>query len=234
MLTIENINVFYGEAQVLFDVGFQVNDGEIVSLVGANGAGKTTLINAITGVIKPRSGSIKFDGQDLTKMESDKIVAAGVVQVPEGRKLFPELTVLQNLELGAYPKNVRKYRKETIQRVFELMPKLKVLQKQICGNLSGGERQMCAIGRALMAKPKLLCLDEPSLGLAPIIVQDVFRLIKDISASGTTILLVEQNVQHALEMADTGIVLENGHFIIQGKGSEILGDDKLRSAFLGL
>jgi branched-chain amino acid transport system ATP-binding protein len=234
LLKIENLNVFYGQAQVLFDVSFTVNKGEIFSLVGSNGSGKTSLINTITGVIKPKSGSIFFDGQDITKLPSNKIVADGIVQVPEGRRLFPELTVRQNLELGAYPKNARKYMKDTIEFVFTLMPKLKILEKHLAGNLSGGEQQMCAIGRALMAKPRLLCLDEPSLGLAPIIVRDVFKLIKDISSIGTTIMLVEQNVQHALEMADQGIVFENGHIVIQGKGGDILADDNLRAAFLGL
>jgi len=234
LLKVENLNVFYGEAQVLFDVSFEVNEGEIFSLVGANGAGKTSLINVLTGLMKPNSGKIIFHGKDLIKIESDKIVAEGVVQVPEGRRLFPELTVLQNLELGAYTKSARKYRADTLKIVFDLMPKLKILKNQACGNLSGGEQQMCALGRGIMAKPKLLCLDEPSLGLAPIIVRDVFKLVKDISNSGTTILLVEQNVKHALEMADHGVVLENGHVVLNGKGGDILNDDNLKKAFLGM
>lgn len=233
MLKVKNINVSYGEIQVLHNVSFDVNQGEIVSLVGANGAGKTSLIRTLTGLLKPTSGEIFFNDKDITKLESDEIVAEGIVQVPEGRRLFPELTVLQNLELGAYNKRARKHLKETLEFVYNLMPKLKALQKNICGNLSGGEQQMCALGRGLMAKPVLLCLDEPSLGLAPIIVKDVFGLVRDISSAGTTVLLVEQNVHHALEMADKGIVLENGHVVLEGKGGDILKNDKLKAAFLG-
>jgi len=233
LLTVDKLNVFYGEAQVLFDVHFAVEEGQIVSLVGANGAGKTTLIKTITGIVKPRSGRIVFDDKEISKMDSHKIVAEGIVQVPEGRRLFPELSVAETLSLGAYTKKARKNIKESLEWVYQLMPKLKRLEKHICGNLSGGEQQMCALGRALMSKPKLLCLDEPSLGLAPIIVRDVFTLIKEISEAGTTILLVEQNVQHALEMADKGIVLENGHVMLEGTGEDILKDERLKAAFLG-
>lgn len=234
MLKVKNLNVYYGDAQVLFDVSFEISEGEIVSLVGANGAGKTSLIKTLTGILKPKSGTIGFMDKDITDFPSHKIVAEGLVQVPEGRRLFPELTVGQNLELGAYHHKARKFRNETIAEVFEIMPLLSKKLNQSAGTLSGGEQQMCALGRALMARPKLLLLDEPSLGLAPLIVKDVFRLIKNINSLGTTVLLVEQNVQHALEMASRALVLENGHLVLQGKGGDILNNPQLKKAFLGL
>lgn len=233
MLKVKNLNVYYGDAQVLFDVSFEISEGEIVSLVGANGAGKTSLIKTLTGILKPKSGTIGFKDKDITDFPSHKIVAEGLVQVPEGRRLFPELTVRQNLELGAYHRKARKFRKETIEEVFEIMPLLSKKQNQSAGTLSGGEQQMCALGRALMARPKLLLLDEPSLGLAPLIVKAVFQLIKNINSLGTTVLLVEQNVQHALEMASRALVLENGHLVLQGKGGDILNNPQLKKAFLG-
>lgn len=234
MLKVKNLNVYYGDAQVLFDVSFEISEGEIVSLVGANGAGKTSLIKTLTGILKPKSGTIGFMDKDISGFPSHKIVAEGLVQVPEGRRLFPELTVRQNLELGAYHRKARKFRKETIEEVFEIMPLLSKKLNQSAGTLSGGEQQMCALGRALMARPKLLLLDEPSLGLAPLIVKAVFQLIKNINSLGTTVLLVEQNVQHALEMASRALVLENGHLVLQGKGGDILNNPQLKKAFLGL
>lgn len=234
MLKVENLSVSHGESQVLFGISFTVKEGEIVSLVGANGAGKTTLLRTISGILKPLSGNIMCNDKDMAQLQPHQIVLEGIVQVPEGRRLFPSLTVEENLKLGAYNKNARKDMDNTLREVFDILPTLKKKQKSFAGNMSGGEQQMCAIGRALMAKPKLLLLDEPSLGLAPLIVKGVFRLVTEINSMGMAILMVEQNVQHALSISSSACVLESGHLVLQGKGDEILGNPQLKKAFLGL
>ncbi|MDI3535153.1 MAG: branched-chain amino acid transport system ATP-binding protein [Thermosediminibacterales bacterium] len=234
MLRIKDVNVFYGDIQALHNISMEINQGEIVALVGANAAGKTTTIQTISGINKCKSGSIEFMGERIDNKPPNKIVEMGVVQVPEGRKLFPFMTVLENLELGAYTPEARKHKKETLEMVFEMLPVLKERQKQLAGSLSGGQQQMCAIGRGLMARPKLIMFDEPSLGLAPILVQKTFEIIKKISEQGTTVLLVEQNVQHSLKMADKGYVLENGRIVLEGKGEDLLNNEYLKKAYLGI
>ncbi len=233
MLTIENLQVAYGKVQALWDVTFAVPEGEIVALVGANGAGKTTLLKTVSGLLRKQSGSITYDGKHIEEASPPEIVKHGVVQVPEGRKLFPEMTVIDNLLMGAYtiPQSDRPQR---LQRVFSVFPVLKERQKQIAGTLSGGEQQMVAIGRGMMAGPKLLMLDEPSLGLAPILVEEVFGVITEINRLGVTILLVEQNTQHALNLAHKGFVMELGRIALSGSGNELLANSNVRKAYLGL
>ncbi len=234
MLSIKNIDVFYGDVQVLQQVSLEIEEGEIISLVGSNAAGKSTTINAISGINPCRQGSIEYRGQVISNMAPNKIVDLGVVQVPEGRKLFPEMTVLENLELGAYTPHARKQRKDTLEMVFGMLPKLKEREKQLAGSLSGGEQQMCAIGRGLMAKPELLMLDEPSLGLSPVMVQTVFKIVEDIKKQGITVLLVEQNVKHSLKVSDRGYVLETGRLVMEGTGDKLLNDEYLKKAYLGI
>ena len=234
MLRIENIDVAYGDVQVLHGMSLVVEEGEIVALVGANAAGKTTTINTVSGIIRPRTGSISFRGQRIDQLNPYDIVALGLVQVPEGRRLFPYMTVLENLELGAYSREARRQRGKTLEMVFGLLPILKERQDQIAGSLSGGEQQMLAIGRGLMALPRLLMLDEPSLGLAPLLVKQILDTVKDVNARGMTVLLVEQNVQHSLRLAHRGYVLENGRIVLEGKGEELLGDPHLKKAYLGM
>jgi branched-chain amino acid transport system ATP-binding protein len=233
MLTIEKLQVAYGKVQALWDVTFAVPDGEIVALVGANGAGKTTLLKTVSGLLRRQSGSITYDGKHIEEASPPEIVKHGVVHVPEGRKLFPEMAVIDNLLMGAYtiPQSERPQR---LQRVFSVFPVLKERQKQIAGTLSGGEQQMVAIGRGMMAGPKLLMLDEPSLGLAPILVEEVFRVITEINRLGVTILLVEQNTQHALNLAHRGFVMELGRIALSGSGNELLANSNVRKAYLGL
>jgi branched-chain amino acid transport system ATP-binding protein len=233
MLTIEKLQVAYGKVQALWDVTFAVPEGEIVALVGANGAGKTTLLKTVSGLLRKQSGSITYDGKHIEEASPPEIVKYGVVQVPEGRKLFPEMTVIDNLLMGAYtiPQSERPQR---LQRVFSVFPVLKERQKQIAGTLSGGEQQMVAIGRGMMAGPKLLMLDEPSLGLAPILVEEVFGVITEINRLGVTILLVEQNTQHALNLAHRGFVMELGRIALSGSGNELLANSNVRKAYLGL
>jgi branched-chain amino acid transport system ATP-binding protein len=220
--------------QALYDVCCKVDEGEIVSIVGSNGSGKTTLLNTISGVIDNCQGEVIFCGENLKTWKSHKIVEAGIVQVPEGRLLFPYMTVLENLELGAYNNRARKYFKESIHIAFEYFPKLKERKSQLAGTLSGGEQQMLAISRALMGKPKLLMLDEPSMGLAPIIVKDMFETIKRIHNDGIALLLVEQNVFQALNISDKAYVLENGRIVMSGSGSEILSNPEVKKAYLGI
>ncbi len=234
MLRIENIDVAYGDVQVLHGMSLVVEEGEIVALVGANAAGKTTTINTVSGIIRPRTGSISFRGQRIDHLNPYDIVALGLVQVPEGRRLFPYMTVLENLELGAYSREARRQRGKTLEMVFGLLPILQERQDQIAGSLSGGEQQMLAIGRGLMALPRLLMLDEPSLGLAPLLVKQILDTVKDVNARGMTVLLVEQNVQHSLRLAHRGYVLENGRIVLEGKGEELLGDPHLKKAYLGM
>jgi branched-chain amino acid transport system ATP-binding protein len=233
MLAIERLQVAYGKVQALWDVTIEVPDGEIVALVGANGAGKTTLLKTVSGLLRKQSGSVTFDGKHIEEASPPEIVRHGVVHVPEGRKLFPELTVIDNLLMGAYtiPQSERPKR---LERVFGVFPVLKERRKQIAGTLSGGEQQMVAIGRGMMAGPKLLMLDEPSLGLAPILVEEVFSVITEINRLGVTVLLVEQNTQHALTLANKGFVMELGRIALSGSGSELLANSDVRKAYLGL
>jgi len=233
MLKVENINAYYGDLQALWDVSLEVNDGELVALIGPNGAGKTTTLKVITGLLKLASGSISFDGHNLGKETVHKIVELGISQVPEGGRIFSEMSVLENLELGAFVPKARKVKDQSLKWVFEIFPRLEERQNQQAGTLSGGERQMLAIGRALMSKPKLLMLDEPSFGLAPILVQQMFEMIEEINKQGVTVLLVEQNVRMALELANRSYVIENGRIVGQGAGDDLLSFESIRSAYLG-
>jgi branched-chain amino acid transport system ATP-binding protein len=219
---------------VLRDVALRIDEGEIVSVVGANGAGKSTLLKAIAGLVRATAGEIRFGGERLDRLPTDHIVALGIVRVPEGRRIFPEMTVLENLELGSYLARARRRRAESLGRVFTLFPRLQERTKQLAGTLSGGEQQMLAIARGLMSLPRLLMLDEPSLGLAPLVVREIFDTIRRINAEGTTILLVEQDVMHSLRMSHRGYVLENGTIVLQGRGAELLADAHVKTAYLGL
>jgi branched-chain amino acid transport system ATP-binding protein len=233
MLVIEKLQVSYGKVQALWDVTLSVPDREMVALVGANGAGKTTLLKTVSGLLRPQSGSIKYNGKPMEEASPPEIVKLGIVHVPEGRKLFPELTVVDNLLMGAYTLPQAE-RPQKLERVFSVFPVLRERGKQISGTLSGGEQQMVAIGRGLMAGPKLLMLDEPSLGLAPLLVEEVFRVITEINRLGETVLLVEQNTQHALTLAHRGFVMELGRIALSGSGKELLADSNVRKAYLGL
>jgi branched-chain amino acid transport system ATP-binding protein len=234
MLSVKNINSFYGEVQVLQDVSLEVNKGEVVTIVGANAAGKTTLMSCISRTVTSYSGEIEFNGVRIDKLPPEKIVDLGLIQCPEGRLLFPSLTVRENLELGAFSKRSRATRKDRLEYVYDLLPRLKERSNQLAGSLSGGEAQMCAIGRGLMANPIMLMFDEPSLGLAPIVVIEVMELIKNISKEGTTILLVEQNVRQSLKLSDRAYVMENGKIIMEGKGQDLLNSEEIRKAYLGI
>ena len=232
MLKIENITVFYGDLQALWGISLEVNQGELVALVGPNGAGKTTTLKAITGLLKPGSGKIVFQDQELANRAAHQIVSLGISQVPEGGRIFAGMSVLENLELGAFIPEARKYLDESLAWVYKIFPRLEERQTQLAGTLSGGERQMLAIGRALMAKPKLLLLDEPSFGLAPILVEQMFEMIEEINNQGVTVLLVEQNVRAALELAQRAYVIENGRIVGEGKGDDLLSFESIRSAYL--
>ena len=232
MLKVSDLNVFYGSIHAVKGVSFHVNAGEVVTLIGANGAGKSTVLNTVSGLLHPRSGSVSFEGQDLHGIAPDKIVARGLAQVPEGRHVFLQMTVEENLELGAYTQP-RSTVDPGIADVYERFPRLKERRKQVAGTLSGGEQQMLAMGRALMSRPKLLMLDEPSMGLAPILVEQIFDIIRELHAAGTTILLVEQNAQAALSVADRAYVLETGRITISGTGKELMASDAVRKAYLG-
>jgi branched-chain amino acid transport system ATP-binding protein len=234
MLNIDAIGVYYGDLQAVKEVSFQVGKDQIVSLVGSNGAGKTTTLNAISGLHRPRSGSICFGELNIERRGSHQIVELGIIQVPEGRMLFPEMTVMENLEMGCYSLRARKNFKGSLQEVINLFPILAERKEQLAGTLSGGEQQMLAIGRGLMAQPKVLMLDEPSLGLAPLVVEEIIETIKAIRTRGTAILLVEQNVFHALSISDRAYILENGEIVMEGKGEELLKNEKVRKAYLGL
>ena len=233
MLSVKGIHVYYGKIQVLSDIRFQVGEREILTVVGSNGSGKSTLLKTISGLMKPESGTIEFLGEDVTRVPDYEIVNRGLVRVPEGRKLFPTMTVLENLEMGSLNPLAKRKRKESMDMVFGLFPILRNRVRQLAGTLSGGEQQMAAIGRGLMAVPKVLMLDEPSLGLAPLIVLQVFETIKRINELGTTILLVEQNVFQSLLISTTGLVLENGKITMEKGGKELLEDDHVRKAYLG-
>jgi branched-chain amino acid transport system ATP-binding protein len=234
LLELSALDVAYDDVQALHGVSIAVEPGEIVAVVGANGAGKTTMMRTISGLLRPRAGQIRLEGERLDAMAAHAIVERGVVQVPEGRKIFPSLTVLENLELGSYTARAKARRRETLPRVFEFFPRLGERQAQAAGTLSGGEQQMLAIGRALMALPRLLMLDEPSLGLAPIVTREIFRIVREINRAGTTILLVEQNTRQALGLSRHGYVLENGRIVLVGSGAELLANEHVRRAYLGL
>lgn len=234
MLRVDNINSFYGEIQVLRDVSIHVDKGEIVTIVGANAAGKSTLISCISRTVKSFDGEIEFLGNRIDKLNPEKIVDTGLIQCPEGRLLFPQLTVKENLELGAYSKRSRANRKDRLEYVYSFLPRLKERSNQLAGSLSGGEAQMCAIGRGLMANPILLMLDEPSLGLSPKIVLEIMELIKNIRNDGMTILLVEQNVRQSLKLCDRAYVLENGKISMEGIGKELLHSEEVRKAYMGI
>ncbi len=234
MLKIDRLNFSYGDMQVLWDLDLEVSAGEIVTVVGANGAGKSTTLKNISRLVKWQGGSITFNGTDLAKHESHEVVEMGIVQVPEGRKIFPEMTVLENLRMGSFIKSARADRDSNVDRVFQLFPRLKEREKQLGGTMSGGEQQMLAIARGLMANPKLLLLDEPSLGLAPLMVKFIFEIIQEINRQGVTVLLVEQNVYQSLRIATRGYVLETGRVVLKGSGEELLNDEHVRKAFLGM
>ena len=234
MLKVEKLNVRYGDVQVLHGVALEVTEKEVVTIVGANGAGKSTLLKTIAGILRPSAGTIWFGDERIDHLSSHLIVGRGLVRIPEGRKIFPSLSVLENLELGSYLSKAKARRSETLQKVFMLFPVLKERSQQLGGTLSGGEQQMLAIGRGLMSLPRLLMLDEPSLGLAPILVREIFRTVREINQQGTTVLLVEQNVFNALDMANRGYVLENGRVVLQGNSGELLGNGYMKEAYLGV
>jgi branched-chain amino acid transport system ATP-binding protein len=234
MLEVKSISTFYGKIQALWGVSFEVNEGEIVALVGANGAGKTTLLNTISGIVRPASGSVQFLGQRMDGKEPASIVEQGIVQVPEGGRLFPDMTVQENLEMGAYLSHAWKQKEEAMKQVYQIFPVLKEREKQIGRTLSGGEKQMVAIGRGIMSRPRLALLDEPSYGLAPRLVLEMFRVIRLLREHQMTVLIVEQNVKQSLEMADRACVLENGRIVLEGKSRELLENDYVRKAYLGL
>jgi branched-chain amino acid transport system ATP-binding protein len=234
MLELVDVSARYGKTQVLWDVGLRVEQGEIVALVGSNGSGKTTLLKAICGLLPPYSGRVEFLGQRIDGLAPHEVVDLGISNVPEGGKVFPDMSVRENLEMGAYPAEAWGRRQETLERVFRVFPVLKERQRQSAKTLSGGERQMLAIGRALMSGPKLCLLDEPSYGLAPLLIAEIFRIIRGLRDEKVTVLLVEQNVKHTLETADRAYVLENGRISLQGKCSELLQSDYVRKAYLGL
>ena len=234
MLKIEKLNFSYDDLKVLWDIDLEVQEGEIVTVVGSNGAGKSTTLKNISRLVRPSSGTITFQGQELNKLEPHQVVELGIVQVPEGRKIFPEMTVLENLRMGSFIKSARATRDANIDRVFGLFPRLKEREKQLGGTMSGGEQQMLAIGRGLMANPKVLLLDEPSLGLSPLLVGNIFEIIKEINRQGVTILLVEQNVYQSLRIAHRAYVLETGRVAMTGTGEELLNNEHVKKAFLGM
>ena len=233
MLEVSDIEVFYGVIQAIKGVSFHVDQGEVVALIGANGAGKTTILHTISGLLTPKNGNVVFEGQDITKVPGHKIVSMGMAHVPEGRRVFAQLSVLQNLKLGAYTRKNKEEIEQTLANVFERFPRLKERQNQLAGTLSGGEQQMLAMGRALMSHPKIILMDEPSMGLSPIFVNEIFDIIQEVSKSGTTVLLVEQNAKKALSIADRAYVLETGNIVLEGKASDLLENDAIKKAYLG-
>ncbi len=234
LLEIRRLSFAYGDLRVLWDVDLEVRQGEIVTVVGGNGAGKSTTLRNISRLLRPMAGTVRFQEQDLTRLESHQVVGHGVVQVPEGRHIFPEMSVLENLRMGSYPRSTRADRGRNVERAFSLFPRLKERQKQLGGTMSGGEQQMLAIARGLMANPKLLLLDEPSLGLSPLFVKHIFDIIAEINRQGTSILLVEQNVFQSLRIAHRAYVLETGRVVLTGSGQELLGNEHVKKAYLGL
>ncbi|HEY8498644.1 MAG TPA: ABC transporter ATP-binding protein [Limnochordales bacterium] len=234
LLEVQHLEAAYGDVQALWDVSFAVEEGELVALLGANGAGKTTTLRALTGLLPPRRGRIIFAGRPIHREPAHRIAALGIAHVPEGRQLFPLMTVEENLLLGSYLPRTRSARRRNLDRIYRRFPRLYERRHQDAGTLSGGEQQMLAIGRALMSEPRLLVLDEPSLGLAPLVVQELFGVVKEVAAAGTTVLLVEQNVHHALAIADRAYVLENGRVVMEGSGQALLGEPRIQEAYLGL
>ena len=234
MLRVDNIDVYYDDVQALWDISFEVKEGEVVALLGSNGAGKTTTLNAISGLLRPRQGNIEFLEQELTKLPAHKTASLGIAHVPEGRRLFPEMTVEDNLLMGSLMPEAKARRKESMERVFNIFPILKERRLQAAGTLSGGESQMLAIARGLMACPKLIMMDEPSLGLAPFLVDEVFRVIEQINREGVTVLVVEQNVAHALKSCTRAYILETGRVALQGTGEKLLQDEHVKDAYLGV
>jgi branched-chain amino acid transport system ATP-binding protein len=234
MLDVSNIDAFYGRIQALWGVSLNIDEAEIVALVGANGAGKTTLLNTVSGLLRPASGSVVFLGKRIDGLTSHSIVELGISHIPEGKKLFPDMSVRENLEMGAYTKRVWKNRQDTLEQVYHLFPRLKARQRQLARTLSGGEQQMVAMGRGLMSRPKLCIIDEPSSGLAPIVVDEIFRIIEGLRDQGIAIFLIEQNVQQTLEIADRAYVLENGRVTLAGESKQLLQEELIRKAYLGL
>jgi branched-chain amino acid transport system ATP-binding protein len=233
MLELNNVNVFYGAIHALKDISLKIEQGEVVTLIGANGAGKTTTLKAISGMLKPKSGNIKLNGKDISTIDGTDIVKLGISHAPEGRRVFSKMSVMENLELGAYTRNDKAEIKKDYEKIFTLFPRLLERKEQMAGTLSGGEQQMLAIGRALMSRPKLLLLDEPSMGLAPIIVKEIFSIIKNINKDGTTVLLVEQNANMALQAADRAYIIRNGEIEMEGSAKDFLQDEKVKNAYLG-
>ena len=231
MLKFENVNVSYGSVQILWDVNFEIDDGEIITIIGPNGAGKTTIAKTLMGLLKPTSGIIEFNGKQIHQAPTHQIVKDGIALVPEGRDLFPRMTIMENLQMGAYTSSEKE---DTLKWVFDLFPRLEERQNQSAGTMSGGEQQMLAIARGLMSRPKLLILDEPSLGLSPILVNKVFEIVKTLKSQGVTVLLVEQNIHHALEVSNRGYVLETGQITLEGASSELLDNKHVKEAYLGM
>ena len=232
MLEIKDLEVYYGVIQAIKGISFEVNKGEVIALIGANGAGKTTILHTITGLLSPKKGSVMYEGTDITKTPAHKIVSLGMAHVPEGRRVFADLSVYENLKMGAYTRKDKNEVEETLERVYERFPRLKERKSQMAGTLSG-EQQMLAMGRALMSKPKIILMDEPSMGLSPILVNEIFDIIQEVSKSGTTVLLVEQNAKKALSIADRAYVLETGKIVLEGKAEDLLNDDSIKKAYLG-
>ncbi len=233
MLKVTDLQVYYGVIQALKGISFEVNEGEVIALIGANGAGKTTTLHTITGLIRPKAGTIEFEGNDITKTPAHKIVSLGMAHVPEGRRIFGELTVYENLKLGAYTRRDKAGIAESLDKVYHRFPRLEERRKQIAGTLSGGEQQMLAMGRALMSNPKIIVMDEPSMGLSPLFVAEIFDIIQEISKSGTTVLLVEQNAKKALSIANRAYVLETGNIVLSGDAKDLMNNDSVKKAYLG-
>ena len=233
MLEIKDLEVYYGMIQAIKGVSFEVNEGEVIALIGANGAGKTTILHTITGLLEAKKGTVTFDGKDITKVPAHRIVTMGMAHVPEGRRVFSNLTVFQNLKMGAYTRKDKTEIEESLKTVYKRFPRLEERQNQLAGTLSGGEQQMLAMGRALMSHPRIILMDEPSMGLSPIFVNEIFDINKKVSAGGTTVLLVEQNAKKALSISDRGYVLETGNIVLSGKSDELLNNDSIKKAYLG-
>ncbi len=233
MLEVKDLQVYYGVIQAIKGISFHVEEGEVIALIGANGAGKTTILHTISGLIAPKEGSVLFEGKDITKIPGHKIVSMGMAHVPEGRRVFAQLSVLQNLKMGAYTRKDKEEIQASLKMVFERFPRLEERQNQLAGTLSGGEQQMLAMGRALMSHPKLILMDEPSMGLSPIFVNEIFDIIEKVSKSGTTVLLVEQNAKKALSIADRAYVLETGNIVLEGRAEDLLNNDSIKKAYLG-
>ena len=233
MLTLNNVHVYYGAIHALKGISFEVNEGEIVTLIGSNGAGKSTSLKTISGLLHPKEGTMTFKGKDLTKVSAPEVVSQGISQVPEGRRIFANMTVSENLDLGAYQRRDKDGIKRDLEKVYTLFPRLLERKRQLAGTLSGGEQQMVAMGRALMSRPQLLLLDEPSMGLAPLLVKQIFEIIKEINSQGTTILLVEQNARMALSIASRAYVLETGKIVLSGEAKELMESDEIKKAYLG-